>query len=337
MGDIVMASVVIEPLRRHYPRAKIVWLVQQGLEDLLDQNPLLDEVISWPKNRWKALWRAKKWWLLWQEMRQFKQDLRQFHFDLALDLQGLLKSGVLAWWSRAPQRIGLGSREGSQFLMTRVLKKNHADPRFASEYLQFLQTMGLQPGASHAPIVLSTADEKFVIQLKTQIKKDHYLIFCPFTTRPQKHWFPEMWRSLAQLLHQNLGKPILILGGTADLNQAQMLSQQQDYLLPLAGQTQLRQAAALIKYADLVIGVDTGLTHMGITYGTPTIALFGSTCPYLDADLGTGRANVRIIYHRLNCSPCQRKPTCHGAFHCMRAISPEEVLKTAMTLLSHPA
>jgi heptosyltransferase-1 len=81
-------------------------------------------------------------------------------------------------------------------------------------------------------------------------------------------------------------------------------------------------SAALIQGADAVIGVDTGLTHMGIAAGVPTVALFGSTCPYTQ----TGRDNVRVIYHALPCSPCKRRPTCGGHFDCMGGIRPVEVL-----------
>ena len=100
-------------------------------------------------------------------------------------------------------------------------------------------------------------------------------------------------------------------------------------LINLAGTTRLRQAAALIEKAALVVGVDTGLTHMGIAAGVPTVALFGSTCPYLD----TGRDNTRIIYKALPCAPCKRRPTCDGAYTCMRDISVDDVLGATAGLL----
>ena len=61
---------------------------------------------------------------------------------------------------------------------------------------------------------------------------------------------------------------------------------------------------------------------MGIAYDVPTVALFGSTSPYLE----TLRDNVEVIYHALECSPCRRKPICDGAFTCMTGIAPGEVM-----------
>jgi len=78
-----------------------------------------------------------------------------------------------------------------------------------------------------------------------------------------------------------------------------------------------------------VIGVDTGLGHMGIAFGRPSLLLFGSTCPYLE----TGQANAKVLYHSRPCSPCKRRPTCHGAYDCMRDIGVDEVTRAARVLL----
>ena len=88
-------------------------------------------------------------------------------------------------------------------------------------------------------------------------------------------------------------------------------------------------SASLVSKAKAVIGVDTGLTHMGIAAGVPTVALFGSTCPYTE----TGRDNVRVIYHGLDCAPCKRRPTCGGAFTCMAGIQPSEALMALAEVL----
>jgi heptosyltransferase-1 len=93
-------------------------------------------------------------------------------------------------------------------------------------------------------------------------------------------------------------------------------------IVNLVGQTNLAEAAAVIRHAGAVIGVDTGLTHMGIAFARPTVAIFGSTCPYSV----TGRDNARVIWLGLSCSPCRRKPTCGGAFTCLRDITAEHVL-----------
>ena len=77
------------------------------------------------------------------------------------------------------------------------------------------------------------------------------------------------------------------------------------------------------------LGMDTGLTHMGAALARPTIALFGSTCPYTDG----ARGPLKVMYEGLSCAPCRRRPSCDGAFTCLRLLTPERVLATAQSLL----
>ena len=89
------------------------------------------------------------------------------------------------------------------------------------------------------------------------------------------------------------------------------------------GQCSLLESAALVNAASLVVGVDTGLTHMGWAFSVPTIALFGSTCPYRDVGVLPGE----ILYAEMACSPCRRRPTCGGSFDCMSALTPADVMR----------
>ncbi len=331
IGDIVMASPLLAALRARYPDARIAWMVQPESRPLLEHHPDLDEVIVWPRRQWQALAKARQWRRLWQEVRRFRQELRGHEFDLAIDAQGLLKSGFLAWLCGAHERVGLGSREGSQWLMSRVVERAEYSKRIGSEYLYLAQQLGLPCDSFEMRVAVSEADEKYVRDLSdTEDLKSGYLVVCPFTTRPQKHWFESRWIELIPRLETSFGLRVVLLGGPADQASAErMQTAVGPRLINQTGVTSLTQAAALIKHAHLLIGVDTGLTHMGIAFNCPTICLFGSTCPYLD----TTRDNAIVLYHELDCSPCKRNPTCHDRFDCMRAITVDEVLSHAVGLL----
>ena len=101
-------------------------------------------------------------------------------------------------------------------------------------------------------------------------------------------------------------------------------------LINLVGETRVAETPAWVEGAGLVVGVDTGLTHMGVALARPTVALFGSTCPYTRG----GRGPLTVMYDDLPCAPCQRRPTCGGRFTCMRDLGPERVLAAAMALLA---
>jgi heptosyltransferase-1 len=331
IGDIVFASPLVAALRRAYPAAHIAWMAQPECRQLLTHHPDLDEVIVWPHRQWQALWRARRWRELWREIRGFRRLLLDRRFDLALDLQGLLKSGLLTRLSAAPDRIGLGSREGSQLLMTRVLPRGGDPERIGSEYLFLAEHLRLPLNGFHMEVHYAAEDGAYAEGLVAQaLGGEAYAVICPFTTRPQKHWLAPRWAELAGRLRDELGLAAVMLGGPADQGPAGEIQQQaKGKLVNLVGQTSLLQAAALIDRARLLVGVDTGLSHMGIAFGRPSLLLFGSTCPYRN----TTRANAQVLYHPLPCSPCRRKPTCHGQFTCMRAIEVNEVVAAARDLV----
>ena len=331
IGDVVMASPLIRALRDKYPEAHIAWLVQPEAVPLLAANPRLDEVIVWPRGEWQRLWRERRYWQLLKAVHSFRRALRARGFDLVLDIQGLMKSGLLAWMSGAPERVGLGSREGSARLMTRVVDKPRGDKRIGSEYRRMAEALGLNTEPFAMDLALSAGDQRFADGFIAEHGlSSGYAVICPFTTRPQKHWIETRWPELAARLREETGLPVVMLGGPGDREAAARIAAGKADIVDAVGQTSLSQAAALISRARLLVGVDTGLMHMGIAFAVPTIAIFGSTCPYLD----TGRDDTRILYKALDCSPCRRRPTCDGAFTCMQEIGVDEVLGKARELLA---
>jgi heptosyltransferase-1 len=131
---------------------------------------------------------------------------------------------------------------------------------------------------------------------------------------------------------EELGFPTVILGGPEDgaaLNRIRGMTR--GVPVSLVGETTLTQASAMVERASLVIGVDTGLSHMGIAFDRPTVTIFGSNIPYTKPP--TDRA--KVIVNWLECSPCKGNPTCNGAFTCTELISVDQVLETAEEVLEN--
>ncbi len=330
IGDLVFAAPVARALRRRHPAAHIAWLTEPAGQPLLAAHPDVDEVIVWPRGEWARLWRERRWRALARAVAGFRRELRGRGFDLAVDLQGLLKSGLWAWLSGAPERIGLGSREGSARFMTRVLPKGGDVRQIGSEYRYLAERLGWDTSdfAPLAPVDPASAARAGRLLAAHGLTPRRYAVFCPFTTRPQKHWFDAHWRALAAALAQR-GLAVAVLGGPGDRAAARALCEGSG-LIDLTGRTTLPEAAALIRDSALLVGVDTGLTHMGTAWRRPTVCLFGSTRPYLT----TPSPRTHVIYHDLPCAPCRRHPTCGGRFDCLRGITPDEVLAAAIPLLA---
>ena len=332
IGDVVFASPLAAAIKHTHPDAFVAWLVEPGIDALIAHDPAIDARILWPKAEWAQLWRSGRCIEVWRRVRALRAELRSHHFDTVLDLQGLLKSGVLAWLSGAPTRIGLGSREGSQWLMTRVLPRGGDVARISSEYLHLAEQLELDTGDFMPALhVAPEADARVQALLADDgLLPGRYAVFAAFTTRPQKHWFEDAWQTLAAKLVAQTGLTPVLLGGPADAQAAARIAAGAPGLINLVGRTKLTEAAAVVRGAGLLVGVDTGLTHMGIAFSVPTVAIFGSTCPYTN----TGRANARVIWLGMHCSPCRRRPTCGGAWTCLRDITPARVLDEVVKVRS---
>jgi heptosyltransferase-1 len=316
IGDVVFASPLVAACRKRYPSTEIDWLAEGVVRPLLTELPGLTQVVLWPRQEWQDLWREKRIFALLRAVMAFRQKLRERNYDLVIDAQGLVKSAFLSWLTGSPQRIGFKSKEPNGVFLTQRFDKS-ITPRISSEYLALADTLGWDTSNFEMVLGLSELDNKRSIDIAPQ---EAYVVIAPFTTRPQKHWTHAHWRALIEQL-VDAGHRVACLGGPADREEATALLEGLT-VMNWVGAYPLGVSAGLVKQSSGVIGVDTGLTHMGIAAGVPTVALFGSTCPYLE----TGRDNVRVIYHGLECAPCRRSPTCGGRFDCMVGITAEEAL-----------
>lgn len=330
IGDIVFASGMLPALKAKYPGARISWLAEPIGASLLREHPLVDEVIVWPRAEWMKLARSGSWLKLQRAVRDFRTLLHAREFDLAIDLQGLAKSGFLAALSGARRRVSLGGLEGSGWLAHTVISRKTTDRRIGTEYAQCARALGCPEEAFRLNLAFSeattcSAEAILAKSIGPDWRARRLVACCPFTTRPQKHWFPEHWQALVKQLQASDPLVELVVLGAPD-NRADAeawFARTPRPVANLCGQTSLLQAAAVISEAAVVVGVDTGLTHMGIARGRPTVALFGSTRPYEHAR----EAPLKTLFREMDCAPCRRHPTCGGAFTCLRELSPELVAR----------
>ncbi|MFZ4551359.1 MAG: lipopolysaccharide heptosyltransferase I [Aquabacterium sp.] len=342
LGDIVMASGLIPALHTLYPNAEVSWVCEAGCAPLLKHNPRIKQVIIWPRSEWEALLKAKRYVALWRAIKAFRNRLREEKFDLVLDGQGLLKSGLVAWMTGAPRRVSIIAREGSHRLVNEVVTPPPGqDPVMGSEYRYLAHYLGAPQGSFVHDLAVGDEQRQRASNVLKQALDAAWgasatsrpiVILAPFTTRPQKHWVESNWSELAgELLAKGL-QPV-VLGGPADTEAANRIAATQPHLINLAGRLKLDESVALIAQAQLLIGVDTGLTHMGSALRIPTVVLFGSTRPYREGPT----PRTRILYDAPPCSPCRRRPTCNGAFTCMTQLTTQRVLEAALGQLEMTA
>lgn len=321
LGDIVFCTSLLEGLRRAYPDAHISWLAKPGFGSVLEGDPRLNEILPLAADALDSL----------AGLRRARRQLRaERPYDWVIDAQGLLKTRLLARMAPALHRIGFKSKEPGAFLLDEMHEKGGQPALISSEYRYLAQQLtGADPGP---PRLLPTAKagERVERLLRDAGLEPGFIALCPFTTRPQKHWVEQNWGELAQrFVAAGLGR-CAILGGPADREATQrIMATMPPGSVDLVGATRVADLPALIERASLLIGVDTGLTHIGTAMRRPVVALFGSTCPYTT---GT-ESPLKVMYDALPCAPCKRKPTCNGAYTCMSGLTPARVVHEALQLL----
>lgn len=336
-GDVVLSSPLAGALRHRCPSAHIAWAVEERTADVIRHNPHLDEVIVWERAEWKRMLRTGRWGAFLGAAVDFFGELRDRRFDVAIDAQGLLRSGALAFFSGAPVRIGLGSREGSRLLMTKVVKREFFTSRIASADAAFARALGLDTASFRMEIPRGGHELAAVDRIvEEEGLGDGFVAAVPFTTRFYKHWFEDRWSALIRQIRERAGLGVVLLGGPGDRAAADRILEGAANgadgapLVDLVGRTTLGEASAVVSRCSALVGVDTGLSHMAHAFGRPAVLIFGSNAPYLDPPTPA----ARILHSGRDCSPCWGRLTCGGRIDCMDDIPVAEVLAAVRTAVA---
>jgi heptosyltransferase-1 len=277
IGDVIMATPVARGLRELYPDARIDWIVEPLSADVLAGNPFLNEVIVWDRPRGKKAGALA----LLSAIRSLRRRIHG-RYDLVLDLQGLIRTGLVGLAAGAPVRAGKAdAREGAVFTYTHRLPVREETTRASEEYVQVLSALGLREPPTALDVFPDDGNRERADALLAPLAQtgNGFVSITPATTRPYKHWNNEAWARTLDLLHSALGLEGVIHGSPRDEAMAAEIVTLCRCSRPLviAGRTRLRDAAEVIRRSRLVVGVDTGLMHFGIAMRRPTIAVFGPT------------------------------------------------------------
>jgi heptosyltransferase-1 len=322
IGDVLMATPVARALRTAFPESHIAWVVEKKAADVVLGNPHLDEVIVWERTRGGSAVSRAVYFV--RNLARLRKTLRSRRFDVCLDLQGLMRSAVVCRFSGARRRIGFADGdEGSVRFYHETYDPGGDELNAQQRNLDILRTLGVISADTAMQMPLADADRAFAAELFESecLAGGRTVAFCPATTWANKHWVPEGWSQVADLLRDNHGARSVVLGSKADLALASRIAEMaRSNPVVTAGRTTLKEAGAIMERCDGVIGVDTGLLHMAVALDRPTVGLFGASAwrCFLRKD------SFVWVAKEFPCSPCQRHPTCKSV-DCMRAITAEDV------------
>lgn len=348
IGDTIHTLPVVAAIKRRIPDAHIGWVVEPMSAPLVLNNPAVDEVFVLPRKEWiRKLSSPRNWASVAGEANDFWSDIRSKKYDVALDLQGLLKSALCAVASGAPKRIGFShTREGSGlFLTDRAEVGNYFAPdkhivRVNLEVASYLfRALGIEPNIKDEEIefplpVVPTSSRQKVDQLLGG--QSNMVVLIPGTTWPSKIWPAEKWRKLAQLIKSEVQLPVVLAGGPSERvvngQIARQLIADGVPVSDITGETSLIELIALYERSRLVIGADSGPMHLAAATGIPkVIGVFGST-PF--KRLGPLGPQSRSVSLSLSCQPCFTQICPLSTNACLVDLSEEQVMSAAKELLA---
>ncbi len=328
LGDVMHALPSLHALRSLYPAAKISWLVEPQFAGLLPGKPYIDEKIVFYKNDLKKKNLLEKFAYL----KKLRTELHSRHFDLVIDLQGLLKSSLVALLSGCSNRIGYCEMREGSFLVTRAICGPNSKNHVVERYLDVIRYLGAKVDKAVFPLPDFAQQEARIKDiLHQQGVTGKYAVFFPGSRWVTKEWPLERYAELAKKFVKE-GVSVVIAGGPADREKGIKIKAGADcpQVVNLVGQTDMLDIAALVKNSCVCVGGDTGPLHVAAAAGAPTVTMFGPissdrTRPY-------GELNTSIIT-TAPCSPCFKR-TCPKTFICMDTISVDEVFSACLPHLA---
>jgi lipopolysaccharide heptosyltransferase I len=273
LGDIIHALPVLTALRQRYPRAHITWIVNRVYEPLLTGHPDLDNILSFDRHAiHSGIWQATIGAL------RFFRRLRRQHFDLVIDLQGLLRSGIMALACGSARRVGFScAREGSRWFYTDIVPADFTGTHAVDRNWRMAEAFGAGNG-----------DKQFRLHIDEQARQwvKEELHDCP---RPwlavgagarwlTKRWPPEHFAALVRRAQKCFGGTALFIGRADEAPFSQKAAALLDGpACDFSGLTTLPQLVALLFEADVMLANDTGPLHLAAALGRPVLAPYTCT------------------------------------------------------------
>lgn len=337
LGDVLVSTSAVALIKKINPGATITMLVRREVKDLVENNPVIDEVLVFD---YKAKQRSAH--AVWDMVK----EIRRRKFDLCISLDRKLRPALVAWLAGIPVRVGpdkifddVPSHVTWLYTDVVAMRPDIVNTLQAENYQAIVR--GFFRSELQAHPVMSLPDEKHEAKAAALFAElpvtEKRIALCVKGTFPLKTWPKEYFLRVVEELNKRYDAAFFIVGAPGDKEYADEFVRESH--VPLAnfcGKTTLKDMVPLFKGSDLFITVDTGATHIAATTGIPMVVMYGCISPRRWHPIND---NARVHTTNEACCPCHiPADACpsNPKPKCLWGVTPEQVLETCEELLQLP-
>jgi heptosyltransferase-2 len=303
VGDVILTTPVIRLLAKEFPDSRIDIMCGPSGKAIFEKDPRIFKTIIYDKH------------LPMVQKRRLQLKLGKLSYDLIVDLKNTIFPLLL----------------GPKFRTATIQRFPKSVTHSAKRHLYRLASLGIKNLAEEPYIYIPPEDEAYVSNLlKDNNIREPIVVINPGAKSHLKRWMPEGFAEVADRLVEECGASVVFVGMDEDKEVvAKILFKMKKKSCNLVGKTNIRQLAALLKKAKLLITNDSAPLHLGCAVKTKVLAIFGPTDP--DKYGPTGDLDI-VMSTKLSCSPCE-SATCKYSYECMKLIAAQEVFETAKLMV----
>ncbi|MSP53845.1 MAG: lipopolysaccharide heptosyltransferase I [Gammaproteobacteria bacterium] len=276
MGDIIHTLPAITDAAQHIPNLQIDWVVEECFAEIPLWHPAITNVIPVALRRWRKqplkTVRSNEW-------RNFYRQLRATEYDFVIDAQGLIKSAFLTQLARGI-RCGFTKYSARESLAALVYQQHYEIKKQQHAITRTRELFAAILNYSFNPAIVNYGIDTQRIPMSNFKLPENYSVFITNTSRSDKRWPAENWRALLQHCQQNNLSVVLPSGTGAEIALTQSIAKDfaNTTLLPSCS---LKQLLEILAYANFIVSVDTGLSHLAAALAKPTIVIYQTSDPTL--------------------------------------------------------
>lgn len=286
LGDVIHNLPVVTDILQHYPDAQIDWVVEENFADIPKLHPAVNTIFTVAVRRWRKQAFSKN---TWHEIADFKNKIAQQPYDLVIDTQGLIKSAIMATFSKGI-KFGFDKASAREPIASYFYDKKHLVSRNQHAVVRNRELAAYAcgyPKPNDAPEYgLSTVKSRTALDLP-----EHFAIGLHGTSKDSKLWPTSHWITLAKELAKQQLYLVLPWASDAEHRRAQEVSAHHENVIVLP-KLSITDLAGIIHHAWAAIGVDTGLSHLSVALNIPTVAIYTDTNPALTGVMASTKGQI---------------------------------------------